>query len=104
MSRFEILYRRLDAPVASWSAPGVRWAVEYWCDEMAYPVAQAWVNVSPYGEHIDWLHVQEAHRGRGVGFALLCAVSDRWPGVKSYAATEAGARLQESHRRRRARS
>lgn len=48
----EILFRRLDAPVASWSKPGCRWAVEYWRARMAYLVAQAWVYIG-YEPYVD---------------------------------------------------
>jgi len=85
----EILFRRLDAPVASWSKPGIRWAVEYWWEEMAYPVAQAWV-VMNYGPYVDWLHVMDGHRRLGIGTALLMAITERWPYVEFDAFTESG--------------
>lgn len=92
----EILFRRLDAPVASWSGPGVRWAVEYWPAGMAYPVAQAWV-VMNYGPYIDCLHVMDGHRRRGVGTALLTAITERWPEVEFDAFTEAGEQFLASN-------
>lgn len=89
LDRAEILFRRPDAPVASWSKPGIRWAVEYWWEEMAYPVAQAWV-VTNYGPYIDWLHVMDGHRRQGIGTALLKAITERWPDVEFDAYTESG--------------
>lgn len=87
--RGEFLFRRLDAPVASWSKPGSRWAVEYWLNGMAYPVAQAWV-VMDYGPYIDRLYVMEGHRRQGVGTALLTAITERWLDVEFDAFTESG--------------
>lgn len=92
----EILFRRLDAPVASWSRPGVRWAVEYWARDMAYPIAQAWV-VMNYGQYIDCLHVMEDYRRRGVGTVLLSAITERWPEVEFDAFTEAGEQFLASN-------
>jgi len=89
----EILFRCLIDPVASWSLPGIRWAVEYWLAEMAYPVGQAWVHVTPYGPFLDWLYVMDDHRRAGIGTALLEAVHARWPDVVCVAVTEAGERL-----------
>jgi GNAT superfamily N-acetyltransferase len=86
----EILFRRLDAPVASWSYPAIRWSVEYWRKEMAFPVAQAWVCDSPYGPYIDWLHVMEGHRRQGIGRALFAAIRRRWPDVEFDAVTDDG--------------
>jgi GNAT superfamily N-acetyltransferase len=86
----EILFRRLDPPVASWCRPSARWAVEYWRKDMAFPVAQAWVFVSPSGVYIDWLHVMEFCRRQGVGKALFAAIRGRWPDVEFDAVTEAG--------------
>lgn len=85
----EVLFRRLDGPVASWSDPGVRWAVEYWQVDMAYPVAQAWVLMG-YGQYIDRLHVMEDYRRRGIGTALLTAIQQRWPKVEFDAFNKAG--------------
>ena len=76
----EILFRRLDAPVASWSKAGIRWVVEYWRAEMAYPVAQAWVYIG-YEPYVDWLCVMQHFRRAGVGTALLDAITARWPDV-----------------------
>lgn len=76
----EILFRRLDAPVASWSKPGGRWAVEYWARGMGYPLAQAWVSEA-YDGYIDRLHVAEEFRRQGIGTELLKAIQARWPGV-----------------------
>lgn len=75
----EILFRRLDTPVASWSMPGGRWAVEYWCEGMAYPVAQAWVFTGGYEPYVERLHVMEEHRHTSVGTDLLEAIKKRWP-------------------------
>lgn len=87
----EILFRRLDAPVASWCRPSARWVVEYWRPEMAFPVAQAWVYLDPYGgEYIDWLHVMEGCRRQGIGKALFAAIKQRWPDVDYDPVTEAG--------------
>jgi GNAT superfamily N-acetyltransferase len=86
----EILFRRLDAPVASWTKAGGRWAVEYWCAEMAYPIAQAWVFTGGYEPYVDWLYVMEEHRRAGIGAALLDAIRARWPGVEFDAFTESG--------------
>ena len=86
----EILFRRLHAPVASWSVPGIRWAVECWHPEMAYPVGQAWVVVTPYGPFLDWLHVMEGHRRTGVGTVLLTAIRKRWPDLVVAPVTESG--------------
>ncbi len=85
----EVVFRRLDDPVVSWSKAGIRWAVEYWQSEMAYPVAQAWV-VMNYGPYVDWLHVMEGHRRQGIGTALLKAITKRWPNVEFDAFTESG--------------
>jgi len=86
----EILFQCLRDPVASWSPPGIRWAVEYWLKDMAYPVGQAWVHVSPYGPFLDWLHVMDGHRRAGIGSALLSAIEQRWPDVICDPATELG--------------
>ena len=94
--RDEILFRRLDAPVASWSRPGVRWAVEYCRADMASPVAQAWV-VMGYGQYIDCLHVMEDYRRRGIGTALLTAITERWPEVEFDAFSEAGEQFLASN-------
>lgn len=88
-NRDEIIFRRLDEPVASWSKPGGRWAVEYWRKEMAYPVALAWVSM-PYSPYIDWLYVMEGYRRRGIGSAMLEAIKARWPDVEFDAFTESG--------------
>ena len=92
----EILFRRLDAPVASWCHPSVRWAVEYWRPKMVFPVAQAWVSLDPYGAYIDWLYVMEGWRRQGVGMALFQAIRQRWPDVEYDAVTEAGEALLNS--------
>lgn len=86
----EILFRRLDAPVASWCRPSARWAVEYWRPNMAFPIAQAWVFTDPYGEYIDWFHVMEGCRRQGIGKALFQAIRQQWPDVEYDAVTEAG--------------
>lgn len=89
----EIVFRRLDAPVASWCLASARWVVEYWRREMAFPVAQAWVLHDPYGAYIDWLHVMEGCRRQGIGKALFAAIKQRWPDVEYDAVTEAGERF-----------
>ena len=88
----EILFRRLDTPTVSWSKPGTRWAVEYWCSGEGYPIAQAWV-VMLYGPYIRWLHVMEGYRREGIATRLLTAIKERWPGVEFDAATELGERF-----------
>lgn len=96
--RTEILFRQLVEPVVTWSKPGLRWAVEFWCWGIPYPVGQAWVGAyppmaggspEPYA-HIDWMHVQEQYRRQGVGTSLMEAIKARWPDVDFDAATELG--------------
>ena len=69
--------------------------VEYWREEMAYSIAQAWVYMGsdPY---VDWLFVMDEYRRRGIGTALLGAVRERWPDVEFDAVTEAGERFLAS--------
>lgn len=98
--RDEVLFRRLDAPVASWSKPGIRWAVEYWRKEMAYPIAQAWV-VMDYGPYIDWLFVMDEYRRQGIGTALLEAITARWPDVEFDSFTELGELFLDRYEARR---
>jgi hypothetical protein len=58
------------------------WTVEYWQEEAACPVAQAWVSepeTSSGVPCIDWLHVMR-HSSRGrFGLTLLEAIVIRWP-------------------------
>jgi GNAT superfamily N-acetyltransferase len=89
----EVVFRRLDAPVASWTEPGIRWVAEYWREPMAYPVGQSWVVVTLYGPIIDWLHVMDDHRRVGIGTTLLTAIRTRWPDVVYAPATELGDRF-----------
>lgn len=86
-SPVEILFRHITDPVASWSVSGIRWAVEFWCNGMAYPIGQAWVTVVPrQGDYylppfVDWMSVDPEYRRMGVGTALLKAIKGRWPDV-----------------------
>jgi GNAT superfamily N-acetyltransferase len=89
----EILFRQLNEPVASWSVSGLRWSVEVWDEEMAYPIAQAWVTVPQYDvlePYIDWLHVDERFQRKRHGTKLLQAILERWPNAVYDGATKAG--------------
>jgi GNAT superfamily N-acetyltransferase len=65
---------------------------------MAYPVAQAWVMVVPpqpergyvLEPYLDWLHVMDEYRRRGLGMRLLDACLARWPDMNYDGATDAG--------------
>jgi GNAT superfamily N-acetyltransferase len=92
----EILFRRLDPPVASWTKAGNRWVVEYWRENMAYPIAQAWVVVD-YAPYIDWLHVMEGYRRLGYGSELLKAIIERWPDVEFDSSTDVGEQFLAGH-------
>lgn len=94
----EILFRLLGAPVPSWSLPDVRWSVELYCDEMAYPVAQAWVMEMFDGAHyLDWIKVDPEYRRKGLATELLAAIRGKFGSeVYSSGVTPEGAALIES--------
>lgn len=88
----EILIRQLNAPVPSWSVEGIRWVIEFWCDEMAYPVGQAWVMEINAGlsYYLDWIKVDEEFRRKGIGRRLIAAAKAKFDNVYSSGVTETG--------------
>lgn len=101
-----ILFRRLDEPVAPWSSPGIRWVVEFWVPDMAYPIGQAWVMDIPpspgfentkLDPYLDWLYVMDEYRRKGIAGKLLDACRGRWPNMNYDGATDAGEAFCDSY-------
>lgn len=94
----EILFRQLNEPVASWTVPGIRWQVEFWCDDMAHPAAVAWVMVvdPPPGQasyappFVDWIQVDPRYRRKGFATKLVEEIAGRWGAVHSCGVTDEG--------------
>ncbi len=86
----EILFRQLGSPVVSSSVPGLRWVVEFWVYDMAYPLGQVWVTVTDTLQYLDWMVVDEDNRRKGIGSQLLKACLERWPNMEYDGATDAG--------------
>lgn len=86
----EIVFRRVDSPFESCGVPGEMWEVEYRRPEMAFPVAEAWVHVSPQTAYLGLLFVVEGWRRQGIGTALFKAIRQRWPNVAYDAVSESG--------------
>ncbi|MBN9118109.1 MAG: hypothetical protein J0I06_02920 [Planctomycetes bacterium] len=86
----EIVFRQTDSPIASLGYPGEIWSIEYRRSGVAFPVAEAWVFVSPQWTYLGFLFVVEGCRRQGIGTAVFEAIKQRWPNAEFDAVTEAG--------------